>query len=219
MKSRRPGRHRRSPWVCSLSVVAVTVLAVGCAPRQRSDEAVWARPASPPPADGDPAAARPTPPPGYSWTPTHGGARGGDAIWPEGSDHGSPRGDLPETALITPHGIWRTDERRAWQEARELGLGLVVQFWAEWSVAAVRLERETLQDPEVVTAIEQSCVALKIDVTEETIESREQLSRYQVHQLPMVILLDSRGREHQRFDSVVASRVFLQGLAAVRPKP
>jgi hypothetical protein len=185
--------------------MAAAVLVSDCRPNKQSVEAVWTMPSTPPASDVDPAAARPA-------------VRGGDAVRPEGSDDGTPRGDLPETALVAPRGLWRTDERRAWQEARELGLGLVVQFWAEWSADAVRFERETLQDPEVTTAIEASYVALKVDLTEETLESREQLHRYHVYQLPMVILLDGRGREHQRFDSVVASKDFLQGLSAARAR-
>ncbi len=198
--------------------MAVAMVLLGCAPTKRSVEAVWTMPSGPPQSDVDPSAARPPLAPGYPWAYAQAAGRGGDAVWTEGSDDAAERGDLPETTLAAPRGIWRIDERRAWQEARELGLGLLVQFWAEWSVAAVRFERATLHDPEVISAIEASYIALKIDVTEETIENREQLSRYQVHQLPMVILLDGRGREHQRFDSMVVSRAFLEGLAAARAK-
>ncbi len=174
-------------------------------------------PTHPPTAEVDPAAARPTPPPGYPWAQARVGGRGADSVWPEGGNGAATRGDLPETALAAPSGIWRTDERKAWQEARQLGLGLVVQFWAEWSPDALGFERDTLHDPEVITAIEACCVPIKVDVTEPTMDNREQLDRYRVHQLPTVLVLDRGGQELKRFHSPVDSTAFVEALEEVAP--
>ncbi|MBW2458701.1 MAG: hypothetical protein JRI68_29655 [Deltaproteobacteria bacterium] len=212
----RPGRsHPMVRGARRFGLPALVLLTNACGPAKPPVETVWTMPTNPPASDVDPAAARSTPPPGYPWAQAHAGGRGADSVWPESGQESARRGDLPETARTAPGGIWRKDERRAWQEARELDLGLVVQFWAEWSAAAVGFERETLHDPQVITAIEACCVPIKVDVTEPTMENREQLDRYRVHQLPTVILLDRRGQELERFGHAVDSAAFLEALKGV----
>src|SRR5262245_59489038 len=41
-------------------------------------------------------------------------------------------GDLPEMAVHGHRGLWRANEKKALAEARALGRGVVIDFWAEW---------------------------------------------------------------------------------------
>src|SRR5262245_17096346 len=120
-----------------------------------------------------------------------GSGHGADAVIEEGDT----RGDPPDIAVRRHHPLWRHDERKALAEARALGRGLVVDFWAEWCDACWRFERETYAVPELRRAMQERFVPLRIDVTEETFENREQLQRYAIVKLPTVLVLDSRGRE------------------------
>jgi thiol:disulfide interchange protein len=61
-------------------------------------------------------------------------------------------------------------------------------------------------------------VPLRIDVTEESSENREQLKRYAVLQLPTVVLLDHRAREIDRIVDFVVSEKLLSRLAVARSR-
>ena len=106
--------------------------------------------------------------------------------------------------------VWRSDERMAWSEARALGRGLVVDFWADWCDACWRLERQTFAEPEVRRAIAEQFVALRIDVSEETRENREQLQRYGVVQLP-----NDEAKSRKVFE--YAKRLKLEGIVSEPP--
>jgi thiol:disulfide interchange protein len=161
-------------------------------------DAVWAMPEGSP-GDGSPFA--------YA----AGKGRGGDA--PELAQ----RGDLPETAYAGRDGMWRRDEREAVAEARDLGLGMLVGFWAEWCEDCRRLEQQTFREPEVVAAIEAGYVPLRVDATEETFEVREQLERHHVNRLPTVILLNAQGREIDRIEGFFSSGRLLERMRHKAP--
>jgi thiol:disulfide interchange protein len=165
--------------------------AVGCASR-RSMDAVWAMPEGARPSDG------------YPFSYAAGSGRGGDAL------DGAYPGDLPETGYAARHGMWRDDERATLVEARELGFGRVVSFWAEWCDDCLRLDQQTFRDPQVVAAIEAAYVPLRVDATEETFAVREQLERHQVNRLPTLILFDAQGREIDRVEGFVSSHDLLE---------
>jgi hypothetical protein len=136
------------------------------------------------------------------------GVQGGDAVRTEGDGPG----DLPETGLRPSHGFWRSDEREAALEAHKSGKGMLVSFFAEWSEECRRLERDTLRDPDVRRAVLGGFVPLRIDVTEETHENREQSARYAVRRVPSLLVLDAGGKEIGRFEAFVPPDVLLTEL-------
>ncbi len=141
------------------------------------------------------------------------GIQGGDAMTRE--DDGP--GDLPETGFAPAHGFWRSDEHEAQREARAYGKGLLVSFFAEWCDECRRLERDTLRDPEIRRAVVNRFVPLRIDLTEETRENREQSERYAVSRVPSLLVLDASGRELYRFEAYVP-RDTLLGILAPTPE-
>ncbi|MCA9623789.1 MAG: thioredoxin family protein [Myxococcales bacterium] len=129
-------------------------------------------------------------------------------------------GDLPEMAQVTTRGFWRSDEEAALREARARGLGVFVHFYAEWSEASRKLDRDLLQDWEVRQAIAARYVPLRIDLTEETMAGRDQCSRYRVERLPTMVLLGPDGLEQTRLTSSLEAGdllVQLERVARVDP--
>ena len=110
-------------------------------------------------------------------------------------------GDLPDSAYPNEDPFWRWSEREAWREAETTRRGVLVDFYADWCDECRATARETWRDPLVRRAIASRFVPLRIDVTEITQESREQLERYQVSRLPTSVVVAQNGRELWRFTS------------------
>jgi thiol:disulfide interchange protein len=110
-------------------------------------------------------------------------------------------GDLPESAYPNEDPFWRWSEGAAWEEAETTRRDVLVDFYADWCDECRATARETWRDPLVRRAIASRYVPLRIDVTEITKESREQLDRYQVSRLPTSIAVTREGRELWRFSS------------------
>lgn len=110
-------------------------------------------------------------------------------------------GDLPESAYPNEDPFWRWSEAVAWQEAETTGRGLLVDFYADWCHECRTVAVETWRDPLVRRAVSRRFVPLRIDVTEISRESREQLERYRVMRLPTSIAISPDGRELWRFSS------------------
>ena len=147
---------------------------------------------------------------GYPFGTPGSGVRGADA--PGEVDEA---GDLPEAAYFAKsRGFWRHDEEDAVREAKRTGRGLLVSFWADWSVECTQLDESTLRDPTVRAEIFGDYVPLRIDVSEETRLGRVQLERYRVDHVPAIILLDVHGRELDRIDSFVSDELILDRLRA-----
>jgi len=161
----------------------------------------------------------PPAPPGYPFGYTPSPGRSTDELAPDHSDEvAGSRGDLPETGARQRQGIWHVDERAAWRAARRRGAGMVIAFVAEWSKPANQLEREVFGNPRVARAIASDFVALKIDITEDTAENREQLERYRVLRLPVVLVLDPHGGQLDRIEAPLDSDAFMARLSAARTR-
>ncbi len=203
---------RTASWVMALAIAA---LSVGCSKPQHVG--VWSMPVlQQRPLDPAAQPHGPAHPTGLPWSLPH--PNGPDAIASSVTSEDAVRGDLPDSALTPALGLWRSDESRAWREARDTGRGVLVEFAAEWCMPCRLLETKTFNDEQVRAAMAADFVPLRIDVTEETMLGREQLERYKVVGLPAILVLDSEGKEIDRISHFVDATTLLRRLKAARAK-
>jgi thiol:disulfide interchange protein DsbD len=69
-----------------------------------------------------------------------------------------------------------------------------LDFYADWCVDCVRMERTTFQDPRVIQAMSQVTL-LKADVTANTAEHRDLMRAYNLFGPPAMIFFDAAGQE------------------------
>lgn len=125
--------------------------------------------------------------------------------------------ELPEMADRRVDGFWEWDETLATTRARERGRGLLVDFYADWCDPCLELDRDVFTDPEVRARISGGYVPLRVDVTEFTRTNREQLERYDVDQLPAVLIFGPGGKLRARFDEAISAERMLAVLGREAP--
>jgi len=86
------------------------------------------------------------------------------------------------------------DLEREVERARENGQPVFLDFYADWCVDCVRLERTTFQDPRVIRAMADVHL-LKADVTANTSEHRELMRAFNLFGPPAMIFYDTDGNE------------------------
>jgi len=126
-------------------------------------------------------------------------------------------GDLPETGRLRVDGFWEADETLATTRARERGRGLLIDFYADWCDPCLTMDRDVFSDPEVRAKVTAGYVPFRIDVTEFTRTNREQLERYEVDQLPAVLIFGPDGRLRARVDEAISVDRMLAVLASGAP--
>ncbi|WP_047394611.1 protein-disulfide reductase DsbD [Chitinibacter sp. ZOR0017] len=84
---------------------------------------------------------------------------------------------------------------RALQAAR--GKPVMVDFYADWCVACIEFERETLSQPEVQAALADYQL-IRVDVTANSPADAELLARYKLYGPPALIFYDRAGQELPR---------------------
>lgn len=96
-------------------------------------------------------------------------------------------GDLPRPD-------WVYSEADGIALARMEGLPVVIDAYADWCVACRELDAHTFSDPRVLERLS-DFVAIKLDFTSQTAETRGMQRKYGIVGLPTVIFLDSSGNE------------------------
>ena len=81
------------------------------------------------------------------------------------------------------------------EEAKNSGTPVVIDFYADWCIPCLELERITFTDPRVISATDHMA-RLKVDLTNFDSPESEQIRRkFNVAGVPTIILLDSNGDE------------------------
>jgi thiol:disulfide interchange protein DsbD len=100
---------------------------------------------------------------------------------------------VPVAKRPAPPIVWETSEPAARDRARRAGLPLLVWVRADWDAAGLEMERTTWLDPKVREAA-RPFVALRLDVSAAEGDAQRYAERYEVSQLPMIVLFDARGQ-------------------------
>jgi thiol:disulfide interchange protein DsbD len=82
--------------------------------------------------------------------------------------------------------VWYKNWKDAEQAAVTQGKGLIVDAWAQWCAACLKMDAEVWTEPGVEALINQHFIALKIDFTESNPESEELTKKWDLSGLPAV---------------------------------
>jgi thiol:disulfide interchange protein len=106
---------------------------------------------------------------------------------------------------------WETDVRDARMRAKKDQLPLVVYLRADWSAAALEMDRNVWSDPRILIG-PHLVVPVRIDVTDGP-DAELWADEFRVQALPATIFFDAEGRETMRFEG---ARSVEEVLAALR---
>jgi thioredoxin-like negative regulator of GroEL len=81
--------------------------------------------------------------------------------------------------------IWGRDYAQAWRRAKKLNRPVLLHFHATWCGACRQMERDVLNTPIVLRALDASCVAVKIDCDEQP----ALVQRFGIESLPCDVLV------------------------------
>ena len=104
------------------------------------------------------------------------------------------------------------------QAAEAAGMGVVVDFYADWCVACKQLEQETFSDPAVQQRL-QGYRLLRVDVTVTTEQERQLMAQLKVPGLPaMLFFQTAEAQPSTRIDGFLPPEGFVRALPLCRPE-
>jgi thiol:disulfide interchange protein DsbD len=95
-------------------------------------------------------------------------------------------GVLPDKATDVAVLRWQSDWTLAVARARGEGKGLLVDAWAQWCAACLKMDAELWVDPEVIRRVNAEYIPLKLDFTQSSPFSDEIAKRWELNGLPGV---------------------------------
>ena len=107
--------------------------------------------------------------------------------------------------------------QRELDSAKAQGQWVMLDYYADWCVSCKVMEKKVFGQPQVMQALN-GVRLLRLDVTEDTVASRDLLSRYQVPGPPTFIWIGPNGieRRAQRITGEVNAETFLNNWQATR---
>lgn len=100
---------------------------------------------------------------------------------------------------------WRADFAQAQKEASESGKPILLDFSAPWCPPCQVMKHEVWTDPAVGEAVETNVIPYLVDV--DLPLNRDLGARYEVEQIPALILIDAKGNVLKRGSYMTADEV------------
>lgn len=124
----------------------------------------------------------------------------------------APR-DTPPVRTSRRMWTWETDVRDARMRAKKDQLPLVVYLRADWSAAALEMDRNVWSDPRILIG-PHLVVPVRIDVTDGP-DAELWAEEFRVQALPATIFFDAEGRETMRFEGARSAEEVLAALRQI----
>jgi thiol:disulfide interchange protein DsbD len=100
--------------------------------------------------------------------------------------------------------------------AQSGGKPVMLDFYADWCVSCIEMEKFTFSDPRVHARLK-DFVLLQADVTKNDADDKALLKRFSLFGPPGIIFLDAKGQEGQRVIGFQNADTFLQSLERAHP--
>ncbi len=94
---------------------------------------------------------------------------------------------------IPTHLPWLKDESAAYAESKKTGKPIFIDGWADWCIACKKMDQTTLQDPEVISLLQEQWVLVKLDMTKQDENDDALAKKYEMLGLPTLVLVPADG--------------------------
>lgn len=106
------------------------------------------------------------------------------------------------------HGVWHTDFRKAFAEAKESKRPLLVHFYADWCMPCQRMEKEVLSSRELSQLVDKDFIAVKVNAD----HYQDVVQHFGIKSLPSDVIISPDGKVLLRNKGYTEPRMYLAGL-------
>lgn len=126
----------------------------------------------------------------------------------EGMSHTSSRPSAAQSSSESAS-AWTDDEPLAFEQAKNEGKGVVIDFEASWCVPC-KVMNLLLSEPTTFATLKESFVPLRFDVTAATPIDEERQNKYAANTLPALVFFDAQGQELHRYTNIRVDKTSLE---------